>query len=92
MPPSLSIAGAKGRIRCEIGDRRVSLDTGRATRSWSLGPDYGGIPVMVKEFEASILEGRRPETCGEEGLQDLKLVLAAYDSARTGKEVILEGP
>ena len=85
--PSLVIAGAKGRISIEIGDGRVSLDTGRTTRNWNLEPDFRGIPAMVREFEASILEGRPPETGGEEGVKDLKLVLAAYESARTGREV-----
>lgn len=91
LPPSLSIAGARGRISLEIGDGRVVLDTGHGTRNWELEADYSGIPAMVREFEASISEGRPPETSGEEGLRDLKLVLAAYDSARTGKEVALDG-
>ncbi|MYC29101.1 MAG: Gfo/Idh/MocA family oxidoreductase [Chloroflexi bacterium] len=90
--PSLTIAGTRGRISLEIGDGRVFLDTGQKTRSWNLEPDFGGIPAMVREFEASISGGRAPETSGEEGLNDLKLVLAAYDSAQTGKEIRLDDP
>lgn len=88
--PTLSISGSKGKISCEIGDGRVFLYSGDKTKNWNLEPDFGGIPAMVREFEASISEGRPPETSSEEGLKDLKLVLAAYDSARTGKEVRLD--
>ena len=56
--PSLSIAGSRGRISLEIGNGRVFLDTGHMTRNWNLEPDFGGIPAMVREFEASISEGR----------------------------------
>lgn len=38
-------------------------------------------------FSDCILEDRHPEPSGEEGLQDVRIVQALYDSARTGRAV-----
>jgi glucose-fructose oxidoreductase len=40
-------------------------------------------------FSDCILDGRRPEPSGEEGLQDVRIVEALYRSARTGKAVAI---
>ncbi len=41
----------------------------------------------IEEFANAILEDRKPIVSGEDGLWSQKLVLAAYESARTGKVV-----
>lgn len=47
--------------------------------------------AMVDEFIASILENRTPKVTGEDGLQAVRIVQAAYESARTGKPVAIPG-
>lgn len=45
--------------------------------------------AVIHDFARSLLEDRAPETTGEEARQSLALVLAIYESARTGREVSL---
>jgi predicted dehydrogenase len=47
--------------------------------------------VQMDEMSAIILENKKPEVSvdGEEGLQDLKIIDAIYEAARTGKKVKL---
>jgi glucose-fructose oxidoreductase len=40
-------------------------------------------------FSDCILRDREPEPSGEEGLQDVRIVQALYESARTGKAIRL---
>ena len=52
--------------------------------------DHGnGLVPMVREFRSSIVEGRPPAMTGADGLADLALVLAAYESMETGLPVRL---
>jgi predicted dehydrogenase len=39
---------------------------------------------MAQEFRDSIREGREPEVSGQEGLNDLAVVLKAYESIEKG--------
>jgi predicted dehydrogenase len=41
----------------------------------------------IDHFSSCILNGRKPHTPGEEGLQDLRIMEAIYESARTGAPV-----
>ena len=43
----------------------------------------------MEHMATCILEGRQPNTPGEEGLQDQKLMEAIYDAARTGQPLAL---
>ena len=43
----------------------------------------------IEEFADAILENRKPVVSGEDGLWSQKLVLAAYESARTGRSIKL---
>jgi predicted dehydrogenase len=36
-----------------------------------------------------VMEGKEPLTPGEEGLRDLKIMMAIYEAAKTGKTVKL---
>ncbi len=47
---------------------------------------------MVREFRDSIIEDREPVMNGQEGLRDLAIVLAAYDSAERGTGVSISDP
>ena len=64
------------------------------TKSLSGGVDLKFTPVNtyqaeIEEFANAILENRKPVISGEDGLWSQKLVLAAYESARTGKIIKL---
>jgi predicted dehydrogenase len=43
--------------------------------------------AMVEEFVAAVREGRPPAVSGLDGLRALEVVLAGYESARTGQPV-----
>jgi predicted dehydrogenase len=48
------------------------------------GNDRTGYQTEVAEFLAAIVEDRMPEGPGEEGRRDLEIVMAGYQSLRTG--------
>ena len=88
--PFVEVSGTRGRIEFEIGSGRVTLDQGAGVRTLPVPPGHRGIPAMLQEFRDSVRERREPETSGEEGLRDVSLVFAAYESARLGASVTLE--
>ena len=47
---------------------------------------------MLREFRASIVEGRAPAMSGREAIEDLAVVLAAYESVSSGADVRPELP
>ena len=59
-----------------------------ATNQWAYwGADAN--QAMVAEFVASIRESRQPAITGEDGLEALRITLAAYESVETGQPVSL---
>ncbi len=51
--------------------------------------NYGHI-TLVEDMALSIIEDRDPMITGEEAKKSVEIILAIYESARTGKEIILE--
>jgi len=45
--------------------------------------------AVIQEFTQALLDGAQPGTPGVEARKSLELVLAMYESARTGREVVL---
>ncbi|HXF63757.1 MAG TPA: Gfo/Idh/MocA family oxidoreductase [Caldilineaceae bacterium] len=45
---------------------------------------------VLRDFAQAVLTGRAPGTPGEEARKSLALVLAIYESARAGREILLE--
>jgi predicted dehydrogenase len=43
----------------------------------------------MDNMSQSVMENREPRTPGEEGLRDLKIMMAIYEAARSGKTVKL---
>jgi predicted dehydrogenase len=88
----VAVTGSKGYITFEPYGSELAIETPAVKRTVRLPQAYRGVRGMVKEFKASIQEGREPVTSGEEGLKDLAIVLAAYESANQGGEVALTPP
>ncbi len=52
-------------------------------------PDLDQFALQMDDFAKCILENRPTRVPGEEGLRDIKIMMAIYESARTGKAVSL---
>ena len=82
------VAGTKETLVFDpFGDEieRQSLDGGRMEPVGGLG----GSSAMLTEFRASVLEDREPAMSADEGIADLKVVLAAYRSVETRAPVAI---
>ncbi len=88
--PTVWVSGSRGNVSFEVGSGELLLERGERSEVFRFPPDHRGIPAMVREFVASVREKREAETSGLEGLRDLALVLAAYQSARSGSVVRLD--
>ncbi|TXK84154.1 Gfo/Idh/MocA family protein [Paenibacillus sp. N3.4] len=64
----------------------VQAGTGAANPS---AIDVGGHMFQIRDMIAAIEEDREPKMNGEDGLRPLRIILAVYESARTGREVTL---
>jgi len=83
-PPIVEIHGDKAAVVTE-GDKIVL---------WKPEPDdagfaYDGPRNVVEDVVAVLRRGGKPRVDGEEGKRSLQLILAVYESARTGKEVLI---
>jgi predicted dehydrogenase len=52
-------------------------------------PETDQFAVEMDDFAQCILEGKPTKVSGEEGLRDVRIMMAIYESARTGKRVEL---
>jgi predicted dehydrogenase len=52
-------------------------------------PEVNQFAAEMDDFAQCILEARPTRVSGEEGLQDVKIIMAIYESARTGRPVSL---
>lgn len=70
------------------------VDAANKTGSGASDPRAIGFIGHARQYAdvtAAILEGRQPAVTGQHGREALELVLAVYESSRTGKEVNLQG-
>ncbi len=81
-PPSVRIAGSLGNLSFVVGSGQLALEQNGQEEIFRFPLDHRGIPAMVSEFVACVREQRESPTSGDEGLKDLALVMAAYESAR----------
>ena len=61
--------------------KKAGEATGREERTWSPKNQFA---VEMDAFAEAIAAGREPHTPGEEGLQDMKIMAAIYESAAGG--------
>jgi predicted dehydrogenase len=67
---------------------RGTRSEGRDTQEIQL-PDTDQFAAEMDDFAQCILENRPTRVPGEEGLRDIKIMMAIYESARTGRAVEL---
>ncbi|HYH95161.1 Gfo/Idh/MocA family oxidoreductase [Hyalangium sp.] len=72
----------KGEIRWELTSEGKTRK-GKVTQRDQIAPE-------LLAFSDCILEGQEPEPSGWEGLADVRIITALYESARTGRSVKLE--
>jgi predicted dehydrogenase len=87
--PRVSVTGTLGNLNFELGRSWLNIEHGDTRETRRFGDDHRGIMAMVLEFRRSILENSEPAITGEEGLNDLDLVLRVYESAESGLPVEL---
>ena len=90
---SYRIVGTKGDVRADPGyeyaeglEYALTID-GRTTRK-KIGKRDQFAPELLY-FSDCIVNDRQPEPSGEEGMQDVRIVQALYESAKTGKPIAL---
>ena len=88
-PRWASISGTQGHIYFELDSPLLQVSDARGEKTLRLPEDHRGLLPMVQEFLASIQEQRQPEMSGATGLQDLAVVLKAYESMEVGASLPL---
>jgi predicted dehydrogenase len=87
------VLGTKGRLKVEPAYEYAEglayeiTSDGRTTKRESAKSDQFAAELVY--FSICVLDGREPEPSGEEGLQDVRIVTALYESAETGRAVQL---
>ena len=86
-PPSVRVAGSRGNLSFVVGSGQLALEQNGQQEVFRFPQDHRGIPAMVSEFVACVRARKEGQTSGDEGLKDLALVMAAYESAGNGTVV-----
>ncbi|MEP6887740.1 MAG: Gfo/Idh/MocA family oxidoreductase [Nitrospirales bacterium] len=89
------VVGTKGKIRVEpayeyVGELKQQITMNGKTRERSFPMRDQFAPELLY-FSECILTGSDPEPSGEEGLNDLRIIEALYESAEMGRSVKLKG-
>ena len=83
----VTVTGTRGQLRFDPHGSEVTLETLDTQHSERLPDARTSIQLMLREFSDSIIEDREPTMSGREGLKDLAVVLAAYESTKRQEEV-----
>jgi predicted dehydrogenase len=91
---SYHLVGTEGTLKVDNayeynGELRWELMSQGKTRRGKV-PERDQIAPELVTFSDCILEGREPEPDGWEGLTDVRIITALYESARTGQPIKLE--
>ena len=103
LPDRLEYHGTKGTI--QLSNYRISNWAVPGAESWpeavqaeeqamlatARSLESAGHHAQVADMVAAVRDGRPPAVSGEEGRRSLEVVLAIYESARTGREVQITG-
>ena len=74
LAPAFGYGGIKGR---------------RSDNQWTAFPGIDQFAAEMDDFAQCILEKRPTKVPGEEGLRDIKIMMAIYEAAKTGKAISL---
>ena len=85
----IAVSGTRGSLFFESGRPTMTFETAEGKSVFKFSEDRHGIGNMVREFRDSILDNRPVPMSGEEGLNDLKVVLSAYESAAKKRSLTL---
>ena len=88
----VKVTGTKGQVRFAPFEDKVTLETLHGEDTVIVPEAREGIRRMVREFRDSVLQDREPAMSAEKALIDLAVVLGAYESMASGKEVELTLP
>lgn len=88
--PWVSVSGTLGNLYFEMGRPWLKIDYGNSQETRRFDDDYRGIPLMVSEFRRCIVDATEPAMTGQEGMEDLVMILKAYESAQSGLLVGLD--
>jgi len=78
---TLNLVGTKGTLRVSAFDAKLKVFSNKRGVFWqNFGESFDR--ALVKEFADSVIEKRKPLTSGEDGLEALRVALAAYESGK----------
>src|SRR5436190_11941515 len=91
---SLELVGTKGLLRIEpayeyVGSLKWQLSIGGEEQKKGFPKGDQFAPELI-HFSDCVLKGKKPEPDGNEGLADVRIVEAAFKSARSGRAVRIE--
>jgi len=90
---TLKLVGSAGVFEVDCFDQafkqtRDGPDGGIESVFWGSNPDAG----LVRDFVDAVREGRPPETTGRDGVREVRVVEATYESTERGEPVRVEYP
>jgi len=88
------VVGTKGRLRVEpayeyVGELKQQITIAGKTRERSFPGRDQFAPELIY-FSDCVLKNRVPEPSGEEGLNDVRIIEALYESVETSRPVVLK--
>ena len=90
----LSLVGTKGELRMDPAyeyaeglRQQLKIGAKKTSRSFPKRDQFAG---EIAHFSDCILRGKTPEPAGEEGMADVRIIEAIYESLRTKRAVQLE--
>jgi glucose-fructose oxidoreductase len=88
------VVGTKGRLRVEpayeyVGELKQQITIGGKTRERTF-PGRDQFAAELIYFSDCILKNHVPEPSGEEGINDVRIIEALYESAKTRRPVVLK--
>lgn len=89
---TVTVTGSEGELAFTPDGNELTIETRDVKRKVRLPDAHRGVRGMASEFHSAIQDDRQPLMSGSEGIEDLAVVLAAYESARTGEAVALSPP
>lgn len=79
------VTGSAGMLSFATFGTEVTVDTPHGTRVIDTGDHRKGMVDIFEEFRDAVAEGKEPLMSGSEALNDLNVVMAAYESVMTGQ-------